>query len=375
MNVIYADHAATTPLELKAMEAMQQAWQDYANPAALYRAGLHTKQTVEKARMAMAECLGCSPNQLFFTSGGSEGNTWAVFSMAQQERTGSREVVTTPIEHHSVLGACDAQRRFGIASSRLPVDGFGRVDAAALERAAARRPRLVSIQCANNEVGTIQDIPALAKICHAQGVPLHVDAVQAAGHLALPIKDVDLLTASAHKFGGPKGIGFLYAKNPGCLRPLIYGGTQQHGLRPGTEPAPLIAGMAAAFQVTCAEREERAQRKRALAQEFCDTLLAAWPQARLHSTPDGLPGIVSVGLPGFGGQQLTYELDIAGVCVSPGAACDNTGEQQPSHVLLALGGIAEQDALSTLRFSFGSANHPGDGREAAERLLNILKKY
>ena len=190
----------------------------------------------------------------------------------------------------------------------------------------------------------------------------------------IPLDGIDFLSASAHKFGGPKGIGFLYVREPRKLRPLIYGGSQQYGLRPGTEPAALIAGLAAAFKVTCAERRQRTAKKRALAEEFWQTLHAARPEARLHTPADGLPGLLSVGLPGRSGQRLTYQLDVAEVSVSPGAACDNRGVQEPSHVLMALGGTAAEDALSTLRFSFGSANRPGDGKEAAERLIKILEQ-
>ena len=160
---------------------------------------------------------------------------------------------------------------------------------------------------------------------------------------------------------------------PKALQPLIFGGSQQGGLRPGTEPVAQIVGLARALELTCARRAESAAAKRALAADFCRTLRAGWPQARFHSTAAGLPGLVSVGLPGFDGQALTYRLDLAGVCVSPGAACDNTGRSHPSHVLLALGGTAAEDALCTLRFSFGAANRPGHGAEAARRLLQALQ--
>lgn len=373
-EMIYADHAATTPLEPAAWEAMQP-WLAtyYANPAALYRSGLAAHRAVEQARQTVARCLGCAPAQIFFTSGGSESNTWAILSGAARQDPGSREVITTPIEHHSVSGVCGSLAGQGISVRTLPVDEWGRVDAAALEQAVARHPRMVSIQYANNEVGVIQDVPNLARICRAQDVVLHVDGVQAVGHLDLALDGVDMLSAAAHKFGGPKGIGFLYARQPRTLRPLIFGGNQQQGLRPGTEPVAQIVGLAKALEVTCAKRKEQAAAKRALASEFCRVLQAGWPQARFHSRKDGLPGLVSVGLPGHEGQNMTYRLDVAGVCVSPGAACDNTGTAVPSHVLLALGGTAAQDALCTLRFSFGSANRPGDGAEAARRLVQILQ--
>ena len=371
---IYADHAATTPLDPEAFAAMRPWLTDqYANPAALYRSGLAARRAVEQARRTVAACLGCAPHQIFFTSGGSEGNTWAILNGAGRPGPGSREVVTTGIEHHSVSGACAFLQKQGVTVCTVPVDAAGQVVPAALQAALARRPRLVSVQYANNEVGVIQDIPALAAQCAAAGVPLHVDAVQAAGHLELSLANIDYLTASAHKFGGPKGIGFLYVRQPAALQPLIFGGSQQGGLRPGTEPVAQIVGLARALELTCARRAESAAAKRALAADFCRTLRAGWPQARFHSTVAGLPGLVSVGLPGFDGQALTYRLDLAGVCVSPGAACDNTGRSHPSHVLLALGGTAAEDALCTLRFSFGAANRPGHGAEAARRLLQALQ--
>lgn len=238
---IYADHAATAPIEPLALEAMYTAYQEYANPAALYRSALHTKQTVEKARLTVAENLGCTPDHIFFTSGGSESNTWAIRGTVPQ----GGHVVTTPIEHHSVLNACASIRDDGGRMTTLEVDGFGRVVPESLTRALAAHPNLVSLQYANNEVGVVQNIPELAALCREADVLLHVDAVQAAGHLAIPLDGIDFLSASAHKFGGPKGIGFLYVREPRKLRPLIYGGSQQYGLRPGTEPAALIAGLAA----------------------------------------------------------------------------------------------------------------------------------
>lgn len=225
---IYADHAATAPIEPLALEAMYTAYQEYANPAALYRSALHTKQTVEKARLTVAENLGCAPDHIFFTSGGSESNTWAIRGTVPQ----GGHVVTTPIEHHSVLNACASIRDDGGRMTTLEVDGFGRVVPESLTRALAAHPNLVSLQYANNEVGVVQNIPALAALCREADVLLHVDAVQAAGHLAIPLDGIDFLSASAHKFGGPKGIGFLYVREPRKLRPLIYGGSQQYGLRP-----------------------------------------------------------------------------------------------------------------------------------------------
>ena len=189
---IYADHAATTPLDPEAFAAMRPWLTDqYANPAALYRSGLAARRAVEQARRTVAACLGCAPHQIFFTSGGSEGNTWAILNGAGRPGPGSREVVTTGIEHHSVSGACAFLQKQGVTVCTVPVDTAGQVVPAALQAALARRPRLVSVQYANNEVGVIQDIPALAAQCAAAGVPLHVDAVQAAGHLELSLANID----------------------------------------------------------------------------------------------------------------------------------------------------------------------------------------
>ena len=369
---VYADNAATTKLSPAAKEAMLPYFDEiYGNPSTLYTLGQEAAEHLLACRTEIAQLIGAAdPREIVFTSGGSESNTWAIRGTVPQ----GGHVVTTPIEHHSVLNACASIRDDGGRMTTLEVDGFGRVVPESLTRALAAHPNLVSLQYANNEVGVVQNIPALAALCREADVLLHVDAVQAAGHLAIPLDGIDFLSASAHKFGGPKGIGFLYVREPRKLRPLIYGGSQQYGLRPGTEPAALIAGLAAAFKVTCAERRQRTAKKRALAEEFWQTLHAARPEARLHTPADGLPGLLSVGLPGRSGQRLTYQLDVAGVSVSPGAACDNRGVQEPSHVLMALGGTAAEDALSTLRFSFGSANRPGDGKEAAERLIKILEQ-
>ncbi len=373
-DTIYADHAATTPLEPEVWEAMYY-WltKDFSNPAALYRSGVVAHQAVERARQSVAECMRCSASQIFFTSGGSESNTWAILSGTCREAVGSREVITSPLEHHSVSRACAALRKKGMAVYTLPINDAGKVDLSALLQALKRQPRLVTIQYANNEVGVIQDISTIASLCRENGVLLHVDAVQAIGHIPVSLDHIDFLSASAHKFGGPKGIGFLYARSPAVLQPLIFGGEQQGGLRPGTEPVAQIVGLACGLKLAYKRMEQHAVFKRILAEEFCQTLQKSWSGAYFNSTKLGLPGLVSVGLPGYEGQNLTYRLDVAGVCVSPGAACDNTSIRSTSHVLLALGGTAARNALCTLRFSFGTANHPGDGREAAQRLVQILQ--
>ncbi|MCD8145954.1 MAG: cysteine desulfurase [Clostridiales bacterium] len=371
--VIYADHAATTPLLPCARAAMEPYLnEEFANPSSQYRAGRKARRDIELARRRMAELLGCQPGELYFTSGGSEGNAWAVWNGALWGRDAGKPLVTTSIEHHSLLRACQGAAQLGVETVLLPVDGSGRVSPASLAAVLERRPALVSIQYANNEIGTVQQMEALSALCREQNIPFHTDGVQAIGRTSVNLRQIDMLTASAHKFGGPKGIGFLYARKGLPLHPLIYGGSQERGLRGGTENVAAVVGMAAALEETLMQRSVQRTRLAALAQDFVAALLAGCPRARFH-LPEGdrLPGLVSVALPGISGEQLVYRMDMADVAVSAGAACDQGERQEVSHVLRAIG-LSRQEAEQTIRLSFGPTNSPEDGRQAAERLLRIL---
>lgn len=367
---IYADHAATAPIEPLALEAMYTAYQEYANPAALYRSALHTKQTVEKARLTVAENLGCTPDHIFFTSGGSESNTWAIRGTVPQ----GGHVVTTPIEHHSVLNACASIRDDGGRMTTLEVDGFGRVVPESLTRALAAHPNLVSLQYANNEVGVVQNIPALAGLCREADVLLHVDAVQAAGHLAIPLDGIDFLSASAHKFGGPKGIGFLYVREPRKLRPLIYGGSQQYGLRPGTEPAALIAGLAAAFKVTCAERRP-AHCPKACPGRGVLADAACCPARSTAAHPCGRPAGPAERWPT---RPQRPAADLPAGC-SRGQCLPRRSVRQPRRAgalprFDGSGRHCGRGCAVDLTFQLRQCEPPGDGKEAAERLIKILEQ-
>ena len=368
-DAIYADHAATAPLRPEALAAMEPYFHGkFGNPSARYRLGLEARRGVELSRRAIAECLGCDSTEIFFTSGGSEGNAWAVWTAAHAGGT----VLTTPIEHHSVLRNCRGMARWGLKTDLLPVDNLGRVDPEAAERRLSQTaPALASVQWANNEVGTVQDMAAIAAACRERGVPFHSDGVQALGHVPVDLKNIDYFTASAHKFGGPKGAGFLFARRAARLAPLIRGGGQESGLRGGTENAAAIAGMAAALKAALAEIGEAGARARRMAAEFRSVLARACPDVRFNGPEDGLPGLVSVTVPGRRAEELVYRLDLAGVCASAGAACDSNGDPAPSHVLTAMG-LPAGEAVCTLRLSFGAANREGDGAEAARRLLAIL---
>ena len=362
---IYADHAATAPIEPLALEAMYTAYQEYANPAALYRSALHTKQTVEKARLTVAENLGCTPDHIFFTSGGSESNTWAIRGTVPQ----GGHVVTTPIEHHSVLNACASIRDDGGRMTTLEVDGFGRVVPESLTRALAAHPNLVSLQYANNEVGVVQNIPALAALCREADVLLHVDAVQAAGHLAIPLDGIDFLSASAHKFGGPKGIGFLYVREPRKLRPLIYGGSQQYGLRPGTENLPYAMGLAAAATRLAKTMKSRDTAMKALNQRLRDGL-KAFPEVELNSPENAVPEVLNFSENCIKSETMLAWLAETQVYVSSASAC---GRGQPSHTLAAMG--KDPLAIDTaIRVSFCGDNTPEDVDAFLNRFEDGMKR-
>lgn len=374
--MIYADHAATTPLCPAAAAAMEPYLeQTFANPSAQYRTGWKERRAVELARRSIAACLGCQPGEIYFTSGGSEGNSWAVWNGALRALDESRTLVTTPIEHHSLLRACQGMEALGVRTGLLAVDGTGQVLPQSLTAQLAAHPALVSVQYANNEVGTCQPIRALAEESHRAGTLFHTDAVQAVGHIPVELTDVDLLTASAHKFGGPKGVGFLYARRGVRLKPLIYGGSQEAGVRGGTESVASILGMAAALEWSLGRMEEQAGQLERLARDFRETLSAGFPQAIFRGKAgQTLPGLVSVTLPGIPAERMVYRMDMAGVCLSAGAACDQTGRREPSHVLTAMG-LSAQEAACTIRISFGSQNGAEDGTETARRLLQALQEW
>lgn len=372
--MIYADHAATTPLSEAAWAAMEPyLTEEFANPSAQYRSGLKARRGIELARRKIAGCLGCQPNEIYFTSGGSEGNSWAIWNGALLALENHRGLVTTAIEHHSLLRACSGMEALGVHTAKLSVDRLGRVLPETLEEQLAAHPALVSVQYANNEVGTIQPILELAGLSHRAGALFHTDAVQAVGHIPVDLAGIDLLTASAHKFGGPKGAGFLYARRGLRLRPLIYGGTQEQGIRGGTEAAASIVGMAEALEWSQKQQDGLARRLTGLERDFRQTLLAGYPQAEFHGEEGHkLPGLVSVTLPGMSGEQLVYRMDMAGICLSAGAACDQTGKRKGSHVLAALG-VSEEMSGCTVRVSFGSTNGARDGEETARQMLRVLQ--
>lgn len=355
---IYADNAATTKMSKAAVDAMLPYLNEiYGNPSSLHSPGQRANEALSGARERIARLLGCEPRELTFTSGGSEADNQAIISAARQgEKRGKKHIISTAFEHHAVLHTLDRLAKEGFEITLLPVHENGIV--LPEEVAGAIRPDtcLVTIMYANNEIGTIQPIGEIGRICHERGVLFHTDAVQAAGHIKINVKEqgIDLLSLSAHKFHGPKGIGVLYAGKGIRLTNLIEGGAQERGKRAGTENIPAIMGMAAAFEEACKGIEENCKKVTALR----NRLIAGLKEIP-HSVLNGderqrLPGNVNFCFEGIEGESLLLLLDEKGVYASSGSAC-TSGSLDPSHVLLAIG-RPHEIAHGSLRLSLSEEN-------------------
>ena len=353
--MIYADNAATTKMSRTAVAAMLPYLEEYyGNPSSLYMFGQKSKEAIEEARATVAACIGAEPREIIFTSGGSEADNQAIRSAAMRGKTaGKRHIISDTIEHHAVLHTLRQLEKEGFEVTYLPAHENGIVHVDELEAAIRDDTCLVTIMYANNEIGTIQPIREIAAICKSRGVMFHTDAVQAVGHIPLNVKDdgVDMLSASAHKFHGPKGVGFLYAKRGVRLFNLIEGGAQERGLRAGTENVAGIVAMAAALK----EATDHLNDNAAKLTKLRDRLIAGLsgiPHAALNGDANHrLPGNVSFCFEGIEGESLLLLLDDKGVCASSGSAC-TSGSLDPSHVLLAIGRVHDV-AHGSLRLTLG----------------------
>jgi len=372
-SIIYADNAATTRLSSRAFDEAAPYLRDaYGNASSLYSLGVGSRRAVELARARVAESIGASPEEIYFTSGGSEGNAWILSSVS------SGSVLTSPFEHPSVWRSCERLAKRGVEVLSLPVDSSGVVrveDVAALLRDDAR---LVSIMTVNNEIGTIQPIAEIGAFLHSRGVLFHTDAVQAVGHIPIDVErlGVDFLTGSAHKFNGPKGVGFLYVRR-GVEPPpaLIPGGEQERGLRAGTENVFGIVATGAALAENVAALEANAERARGAVRAMLGRLgEALMPEDYfvVGSESERAPGVADIVFYGAGGEAMVQLLDFKGVCVSSGSAC-SSGRDRPSRVLLALG-FTEEESKSAVRVSFGRENAPEEGVKVAEALAFAYRK-
>ena len=369
-KLIYADHAATTAVTDTALAAMLPHFtRDFGNPSSLYRFAQEGKTHLEQARAQVAACLNAKPEELYFTSGGTEADNWALRGVAELmalkgKKTG--HIITSAIEHHAVLHTAQYLEKQGYEVTYLPVDGDGLVDPAAVEAAIRPDTILISIMAANNEIGTVEPIAEIGAIARAHNVLFHTDAVQAVGHIPVDVEawNVDLLSLSGHKFGGPKGVGALYMRKPLRLPALIQGGGQEKGRRSGTENVPGAVGMAAALKEAVDKLPQESARLSALRDKLMAGLTAL-PYAKSTGHPTKrLPGTASFVFEGVEGEALLLHLDAKGICASSGSAC-SSASLDPSHVLLAIG-LPHAVAHGSLRLSLG----PDNTEEEVDYILN-----
>lgn len=364
------DHAATTPMDERVCRAMQPYCRKYfGNPATMYSVGRKSEEALEEARSRVARLVGAKPEEIFFTSGGTESDNWAIKGVAYAYEKKGRHIITTQIEHHAVLEPCHFLERRGWEVTYLPVDQYGLVDPEDVRRAIRDDTVLVSVMHANNEIGTIEPIAEIGRVARERGVVFHTDAVQTVGKVPVDVEalNVDLLSLSAHKFYGPKGVGALYIRKGVRIESFMHGGGQERGKRASTHNVPGIVGLGVAAEIALAEMEEEAVETRRLAWLLWQGLKERIPDIRLNGHPERrLPGNVNVCIEGAEGEAMLLCLDNNRVCVSSGSAC-TTGSLEPSHVLLAIGVPAEV-AHGSLRFTLGKENTT----EHVEYVLEVL---
>ncbi len=362
----YLDNSATTPVAPEVIEAMLPCMrQEYGNASSLHSFGREARTAVEESRVTIAATLGVEPQEIVFTAGATEADNLAIKGLAFANPN-KKHVITTTIEHHAVLHTCQWLEKQGYEVEYLDVDASGRVDPAAVAKAIRQDTLLVSVMAGNNEIGTIEPIDEIGAICRERGVTFHTDAVQAYGKIALPIENVDLLSVSAHKFNGPKGVGFLYIRRGSKLVPILHGGGHELGIRSGTENVPGIVGMAAAARLTFAEMNETASRLRGYREQLIEAITVI-PETRLNGSLTGcLPHIANFGFARIEGESLVMRLDEHGIATSTGSACSSPN-LEPSHVLLAIG-VPLSMAHGSLRISTGRQTNQTE----IDALLDVL---
>ena len=337
---VYADNAATTKLSPAVLEAMMPyLTEEYGNPSSLYRFGNHAKRAIEQARKEVADVLGAEPFEILFTGGGTEADNWVKEIMRSLKARGKNHFITSAVEHHALLHSAQRLQKEGFEVTFIPVDREGQIDPEQVRAAIRPETGLVSIMFANNEIGTIYPIQEIGAICRQAGVLFHTDAVQAAGHLPINVKEmnIDLLSLSAHKFHGPKGVGAFYCRRGIPLPSLIDGGAQERGKRAGTENVAGIVGLGAALRLANEEMSEASARVSAMRDRLIDGILQTVPMCRLNGPRHNrLPGNCNISFLGIEGESLLLRLDLAGIAASSGSACASSS-LDPSHVLLAIG--------------------------------------
>lgn len=374
-RTIYLDHAATTALDPRVLEAMlPYLTTEYGNASSIYTLGRHAMQAIDRAREQVAEVLHCRPTELAFVGCGSESDNLAIKGMAFAAQKKGNHIITSSIEHHAVLHTCEYLDRFGFKTTYLPVDEYAWVNPDDVGRAITDQTILVSVMYANNEVGTIEPIAEIGRICRAKKVPFHVDAVQAGGAIPLDVvaANVDMLSLSAHKFYGPKGVGILYTRQGIRILPQMQGGSQERGRRAGTENIAGIVGAATALQLAQAEMEQATPRITALRDRLIESVLTI-PQSRLTGHPtQRLPNNASFCFEGVEGESILLSLDMLGIAASTGSAC-TSGSIDPSHVLIAMG-LSPAWSHGGLRLTLGKNTTEAEVDAVAAALPTIVQK-
>lgn len=378
-DTIYLDHSATTPTDPRVVETMLPYWtQQFGNPSSLHQTGKAAAAALEKAREQIAKVLNCAPSEIIFTSGGTESDNLALRGVAQMQRSRGRgaHIITSAVEHHAVMDVAKALAEEGFDVTFLPVDAEGRVTAEQVEAALRPDTILVSIMYANNEVGSVNPIGEIGALMRSRRIPFHVDAVQAPGLLSLDVKalNIDLLSLSSHKFYGPKGVGLLYARRAIPLQAQLLGGTQQAHRRAGTEPIPLIVGMARALELAEAEREQTVAHLVPLRDQLIERVQTLIPEALLtgHRT-ERLPGHTSFALRGLNGDSILLDLNELGIEASGGSAC-TTGQQEPSHVLVGMN-VDPDRWMGQVRFVLGKHSTVADVDRLLYHLSSLVSRH
>lgn len=370
MNPVYLDNAATTPVSQAVLDKMLPYFREhYGNASSIYSTGRDARKAIDAARRQAALALNAKANEIYFTAGGSESDNWAIKGAAFMQRKKGSHIITTAIEHHAVLHTCQWLEKHGFTVTYLPVDEFGLVTAAQVEKAITPETILISIMAANNEIGTLEPIKEIAQIARAHKILFHSDAVQALGAVPVDVEDwgVDLLSLSAHKFHGPKGVGLLYIRTGVRVDSIIHGGTQERGKRAGTENLAGIVGMTEALELAVRHQPENAGRMAALRDRLIQGIKESIPDVRLNGHPTlRLPGNANVSIRYIEGEAMLLRLDFAGIAASSGSAC-TSGSLDPSHVLLAIG-LPHEIAHGSLRFSFSDDNQESD----VDAVLSVL---
>lgn len=374
MQNIYFDHAATTPVDPRVLEKMLPYFTDnFGNPNSQHVFGRRAVTAVDEARDTVAKCIGAKPSEIYFTSGGTESDNWAMRGAAHALANRGKHLIISAVEHPAMLSAAKELQREGFEVTLAPVDGYGTVDLAKLEEAIRPDTVFIGVMAANNEVGTLQPVKEIAALAKARGIAFFTDAVQAAGTLEVNVKELgaDMLSLSGHKFYGPKGVGVLYVRSGLKLARLVAGGHQERGMRGGTTNVPGIVGLAEALRLSQEHLHENAAYVAGLRDRFVARVQREIPFVKYNGHPENrLPGNANFSFRYIEGESLLFSLDLAGIAVSSGSAC-SSGSLEPSHVLLAMG-VPEGLAHGSIRFSFGRENTAGEVDYAVDRLKEIV---